>query len=316
MRKAVKGQNLHFVWDPKEPIADGTNPTLTVQFSNSFNAMFVQSRADMTVTAIANDRRTLTISGAVGAGLERDEVRAFLRTTADTYYAVKVVRLLSGIALLAEPLPREIDLSTSATLNFSMSYVDIDSSNLAVDGLYPYTINYDNIVGTKKVETGLLKVCARPFDTGLDHDELVSSMANLADMIPRRQSDFEPQIKSSLDEMILSIRDHVISDGITEDEIFNQQSFKRAHAYCAASHIYEMNLQLEASDAMRSRYGELLLLALRSVTIDLDGDGVVDSGEENLRRSGGNSNDFRASFKDYVKSDNDKFFQIARGMRH
>ena len=315
MRKAVKSQDYHFVWDPAEPYS-GT-PSLTVKLSGGdLSANFVQSRGDMTVTAIANDRRTLTISGAVGAGLERDEVKAFLKTTTDTYYAVKVVRLVSGTALLAEPLPREIDLSSSATLNFSMSYVDIGSANLGTSGVYPYTIAYTDLVGGKQAETGLLKVTPRPFTTGLDHDELVGSMANLADMVPRRQSDFAPQIKASLDELILSIRDHVIADGITEDEVFNQQSFKRAHVYCAAAHIYEMSMQFDAAEAMRERYHELMALALRSVTLDLDGDGEVDAGEENLRREGGSKDDFRASWKTYTKSENDAFFKIARGMRH
>ena len=223
---------------------------------------------------------------------------------------------MSGTALLAEPLPREIDLSSSATLNFSMSYVDIGSANLGTSGVYPYTIAYTDLVGGKQVETGLLKVTPRPFTTGLDHDELVGSMANLADMVPRRQSDFAPQIKASLDELILSIRDHVIADGITEDEVFNQQSFKRAHVYCAAAHIYEMSMQFDAAEAMRERYHELMALALRSVTLDLDGDGEVDAGEENLRREGGSKDDFRASWKTYTKSENDNFFKIARGMRH
>jgi len=315
MKKAIKGQDCHFVWDPPRPYTN--NPTLTVKFAGGdFNGIFAQSRADVTITAVANDRRTLTTSGAIGSALERDEVRAYLKTSADTYYAVKVVRLVTGTALLAEPLPREIDLSTSAVLNFAMSYVDIGSANTGTSGVYPYTIAYDDIVGAKRVETGLLKVTARPFDTGLDHDELVGSMANLADMVPRRQSDFAPQIRASLDEMILAIRDHVVPDNITEDEVFNQQSFKRAHVYCAAAHIYEMNMQFDASDNMRARYHEMLDLALRSVTLDLDGDGVVDAGEENLRREGGSSTDFRASYSTYTKSENDSFFKIARGMRH
>ena len=315
MRKTVTSQDCHFIWDPSQPYTN--NPTLTVKFAGGdFSGIFAQSRADVTITALANDRRTLTTSGAIGASLERDEVRAYLKTSADTYYAVKVIRLVTGTAILAEPLPREIDLSTSATLNFAMSYVDIGSANTATSGVYPYTIAYDDIVGAKCVETGLLKVTPRPFDTGLDHDELVGSMANLADMVPRRQSDFAPQIKASLDEMILAIRDHVVADGITEDEVFNQQSFQRAHVYCAAAHIYEMNMQFDAADVMKTRYHEMLDLALRSVTLDLDGDGVVDSGEENLRREGGSSTDFRASYKSYTKSENDDFFKIARGMRH
>ena len=103
---------------------------------------------------------------------------------------------------------------------------------------------------------------------------------------------------------------------VTEDEVFNQQSFKRAHAYCCAALIFEMQLQLDAAEAMRERCKELLDIALRSVTLDLDGDGVVDEGEENLRRSGGSARDFRASWKTYTKTDYDSRFSPVRGMRH
>ena len=121
MRKAVKGQIHHFVWDPPQPYSG--SPTLTVGFSAPLtDELFTQSRADVSVTAIANDRRTLTLSASVATQLQRDEVKAFLKTTRDTYYAVKVSRIGGTTAVLAEPLPRELDLTAAATLNFSMSY--------------------------------------------------------------------------------------------------------------------------------------------------------------------------------------------------
>ena len=315
MRKAVKGQAHSFYWNPSRPYT-GT-PTLTLKLSSGdVTELFTQSRADVTVSAIANDRRTLTLSSNAGTTLERDEQRGFLTTSRDTYYAVSVSRLGGTEAILAEPLPRNIDLTSSATLKLPLSYVDLSVVQMSTAGTYPYTINYADEVGQERVETGLLKVTPRPFDTGLDHDELVGMFANLADMVPRRQSDFEPQIKASLEDIILAIRDHVIPDDVTEDEVFNQQSFKRAHAYCTAALIFEIQLQLDAAEAMRERCKELLDIALRSVTLDLDGDGVVDEGEENLRRSGGSARDFRASWKTYSKTDYDKRFTPVRAMRH
>ena len=76
-----------------------------------------------------------------------------------------------------------------------------------------------------KQEKGLLKSTPRPFDTGLSHDDLVALLPQLADMIPRRQSDFASQIKGALDELILQVRDVVISDEATEDEVFNPEQF-------------------------------------------------------------------------------------------
>jgi len=69
MKKAVKGQDLRFNWDPPRPYS-GT-PTLKVGFSSAFSGSFTQSRSDVTVSAIANDRRTLTLTGDAGATLER-----------------------------------------------------------------------------------------------------------------------------------------------------------------------------------------------------------------------------------------------------
>ena len=55
MRKAVKGQVHHFVWDPPQPYSG--SPTLTVGFGAPLtDELFTQSRADVSVTAIANDR--------------------------------------------------------------------------------------------------------------------------------------------------------------------------------------------------------------------------------------------------------------------
>ena len=77
-----------------------------------------------------------------------------------------------------------------------------------------------------------------------------------------------------------------------------------------------MNLQLDAADAMRSRCMELMDLALRSVDLDLDGDGVIDDGEIDLEKQGGKSTDFRASWKSYNKTEYDKDFTPSRSMRH
>ena len=315
MLKAVKDQIYHFIWNPPVPYAP--TPSIIVKLSGGdYTANFTQSRTDATVTTIASDRRTLTLDAPVATALERDEIKAFLKTDRDTFYAVTVSRLGGSTAILAEPLPREIDLTSSATLNFAMSIVNIPSANLDTTGVYPYTILYTDTAGSKHVETGLLKVTPRPFNTGLSHDELVAQMANLADMVPRRQGDFTPQISAALDDIALRIRDHVIPDGVTEDEVFNQQSFMRAHVYCTAALIYEMSQQFDAANAMRERCDKLLDIALRSITLDLDGDGVVDTGEEDLRRVGGNAQDFRASWATYTKNSNDSFFTPTRGQRH
>ena len=316
IRKLMTGQNHLFEWNAPSPL-NGT-PSITFKVAADVTTNLTHSRADISVTAIDNDRRTLTIASS--DSLERDQVFAFLKTYGDTWYSIKIVRIVGTTAILAEPLPREIDLSSSATIEFAMWYITASSANVtAVNGTFQYLVSYTADLGQNnlsKLDKGVIKVTPRPFDTGLDHDAFVNRFAPLADMIPRRQSDFAPQIKASLDELSLMLRDRLSPSNVTEDEIFNAESFQLCHAYCTAARIYEMNLQLDASDAMRARCIELMDLALRSVDLDLDGDGVIDDGEIDLEKQGGKSTDFRASWKSYNKTEYDKDFTPSRSMRH
>jgi len=317
MRKAITAQDYLFEWSAPTPI-NGT-PSITIKASSTVTSVMSQSRVNATVSAIQNDRRTLTVD-VQAQPLEGDQVRAFLKTAGDSFFAVKVVRMVGTVAILAEPLPREIDLSTSASLEFALwTYTAPLATVTSVSGTYPYEISYDSDLGSddiKRLEKGVIKVTPRPFNTGLDHDELVATMPALADKIPRRQDSFAPQIKAALDEIALVIRDHVIPQDATEDEVFNVDAFKSAHAYCTAARIYEASLQLDVASSMRDRCDELMHLALRSVALDLDGDGVVDSGELDLRETGGSSRDLRASWSAYNKTDYDKTFIPVRAMRH
>jgi hypothetical protein len=316
IRKAITGQDHMFEWNAPSPIS-GT-PSITFKVSSDITSNLSQSRANISVSAIGNDRRTLTIASS--DSLERDQVFAFLRTDGDAWYSIKIVRIVGTTAILADPLPREIDLSTSATIEFAMWYVTASSSNVtATSGTFQYLISYTSDLGQNNLsnlDKGVIKVTPRPFDTGLDHDSFVNRFAPLADMVPRRQSDFRPQIKASLDELSLMLRDRLGSSNVTEDEIFNAEAFELCHAYCTAARIYEMNLQLDAAEAMRARCIELMDLALRSVDLDLDGDGVIDEGELDLEKNGGKSTDFRASWRTYNKTEYDQSFTPSRSMRH
>lgn len=315
MKKAILNKTYLFEWNAPTPIS-GT-PVLTL---DSVDYNFSQTRSSAAVSAIGNDRRTLTIANQA-TGLQRDQIKGFLITNGDTYYSVNINRVVGTSAILAEPLPREIDLTTSASLEFALWTTSIASTAdvLTTANTYPYVINYTGDIGANthsKQEKGLFKSTARPFSTGLSHDDLVQIFAPLADMVPRRQSDFSNQIEAAQEELILQIRDVVLSQDATEDEVFNPEQFRLAHAYCTAALIYEQNLQMDVAEQMRNRCSELMEIALRSLALDLDGDGVIDSGELDLRESGGKTTDFRASWKNYQRSSNDSFFTATRGMRH
>jgi hypothetical protein len=315
MIKTVTGQTRVFEWTAPGPL-DGA-PIMTV--GSSSPVTLTQTRADATVTAIANDRRTLTVNSQASA-LQADQLKAYLVTDGDSIYSVTVVRMVGTTAILAEPLPREIDLSVSALLVFGMWYGTIPSTITNTSGYYPLQVSYQLDLGQQtqsKLEKGLLKVTPRPFDTGLSHDELVAQFPQLADMIPRRQSSFEPQIEATLQEIILMLRDHLKDEpDVTEDEVFNAGSFMNAHAYCTAARVYEMIGQMDNANVMRQRCEDLMDISLRSLALDRDGDNVVDDNELDVAKKGGSARDLRASWSSYNKSEYDKTFTPTRGMRH
>jgi hypothetical protein len=316
MMKAITGIDYLFEWNAPAPVI-GT-PTITFKVSSDVTLNMTHSRVNISVTAIGNDRRTLTIASSVS--LESDQVSAFLKTDGDTFYNVKIIRIVGTSAILADPLPREIDLSTPANLEFALWYVTASAANVtSTSGTYQYLISYVEDRGQNnlsKLDKGIIKVTPRPFDTGLNHDMFVNQFANFADMIPRRQSDFKPQIKASLNELALMLREELSASNVTEDEIFNPESFRLCHIYCTAARIYEMNLQFDSAEIMRNRCIELMKLALSSIDLDLDGDGIIDDGEIDLSKSGGSASDFRASFASRTITDYEKTFKPARGMRH
>ena len=117
MRKAVKGQIHHFVWDPPQPYSG--SPTLTVGFSAPLtDELFTQSRADVTVTAVANDRRTLTLSASVATQLQRDEVKAFRRPLV---IPITLSRSRGSVALQRYWLSLYLENSTSLATPLSTS---------------------------------------------------------------------------------------------------------------------------------------------------------------------------------------------------
>jgi len=318
MIKIARDSDYMFQWTAPRP----TTGAVTLQVfgaSAAISVALTQSRANSSITAIESDRRTLTLS-AEADPLQADQQKAFILTAGDTFFQVSLSRIVGTTAILAEPLPREIDLTTAATLHVPMYYTTLTAAQITdTDGYYSYTVSYTADLGDQNralTEKGTIKVTLRPFDTGLDHDSLVRTFAQLADMVPRRQSDFTPQIDASLEEVSMHIRSHLLADNLTEDEVFNAGSFELAHAYCAAALIYEQSAQLDMAEAMRARCSDLLTRALEAVALDVDGDGVIDEGESNISQTGGSATDFRASWRSYNKSSNDEFFSPARGMKH
>lgn len=315
MRKAVYDQSYLFQWNAPHSVS-GT-PIITFKLSSGdVTANMTQGRSTATVSAISNDRRTLTTDNQI-TGLKNDQGQAFLITANDQVFNVNVVRIVGTTAILADTLPREIDLSANASLEFALWNRTVTTAVTGNIGTFAYEITYDENTGAstrERISKGYLKVCRRPFSTGLDHDDLVRMFTQFADLIPRRQTDFKPQINRAGEELILMIRDSLLHQSLTEDEVFNPESFSNAHAYFTAALILETQSRFDEATSMRDRGIELYNLAMRSVALDIDGDGIIDDGELDQRVSGVKS-DMRGNFKDRQKTDYEETFVIKRGMR-
>lgn len=315
MRKAVLNQSYFLQWNSPYPIS-GT-PAITVKtLSSTYTYDLTQGRSSANVTAISNDRRTLTIDNQV-AGLKDDEGQAFLITANDQIFNVQVVRVAGTVAILADTLPREVDLSSNASLEFSTWSKVIPTDITGTAGTYAYSISYDENTGgssRERIAKDYLKVCPRPFDTGLDHDDLVRLFPQFADNIPRRQRDFRPQIKRAKLDLVLMIRDSLLHQSLTEDEVFNAETFSNTHAYLTAAIILEGQNRFEEAAALRNRAIELYNLAMRSVSLDRDKDGIIEEGELDQRVSGVKS-DLRGNFASRQPTEYEDTFKIKRGMR-
>ena len=315
MKKAVFNQSYLLEWNSPQPVS-GT-PVITVKSASGDNsASMTQGRVSATVSAISNDRRTLTVDNQV-TGLKDDQGQAFLITSSDQVFNVQVVRMVGTTAILAEPLSREIDFTSSATLEFSLWTRLVPTDITGTKGTYAYEIAYDENTGSstrERLAKSYLKVCSRPFSTGLDHDDLVRLFPQFADSIPRRQRDFKPQIDQAENELVLMLRDSLLHQSLTEDEVFNADSFSNCHAYLSASYILEGQNRFDEAAQMRTRSIELYELTMRSVALDLDGDGLIDDGELDNRVSGVKS-DLRGNFKNRQKTEYEETFVIKRGMR-
>ncbi len=296
-------QNKDFVFRFSAPLPLAATPTLAYTLpdgTTSGPSAMTPAHADVTVIALGADRRTLTLNASASAAslVGVGPGRAWLITAEDGYLGVTIVRVDGTTAILGDVLPRSLSLTSSATLSWAGYEYTIPAADTATRGLINTTVAYTTAEAPTnrfKVLKGTVEIVRRPFDSGLTHSSLVSAMPQLADMVPRRQQDLSPQVEAALEELRLYVRDDLLADQ-TEDDIFNPEVFLEAHRYLSAARVYEMVAQLDVAERMRERALALFDRAMRQLTIDTDDDGIIDSDEINLRRTGGKVTDARGTY--------------------
>lgn len=315
MRKAQQSKNYNFIWQSPAPLS-GTPSIAFYLESGSVGGAMTQGRADLIATDLDRDRRAITLS-ATATALKPFQSDAFLLTDADTFFAIKIVRITGTQLILADPLPRDISFTANSTIQFaSWLYTCSSSTVTASKQTIAYAIEYVQSEGSQtinRVEKGSLKVVPRPFDTGLDHNKLCSIFPHVADLAPRRSNGFEEQISSSLDELALYVRDLIVPRDVDEDDIHNSHDLLQAHAYLAIARIHELNGNIDLSEKMRSRGIELADLSMKTISLDLNTDGIIQTTENNQRVSA--SKDIRGNFAGRVVGEYEAQFIPSRNMR-
>jgi hypothetical protein len=313
MRKAIKGLNYNFIWDCTAPVVG--IPTLTIG-NTTYN--LIKSTPDLIVNSISNDRRSITLSASANS-LKPYQNNAFLMTDADNYFPIQVLRIVDTSLILGTQLPREVSFQDTAIIQFSNYSVNIPANDLPLIKTYTYSIDYVQNFGGQEInrnEKGIIKVCKRPFNTGLDHNRLVNSFPQIADKLSRNQTDFNEQIKTASEELALYVRDLVLPKECDEDDVHNPEMLLNAHSYLSLAIIYELLGNLETAEKFRARGIELADLTMRTISLDLNKNDEVDLGEENLRQKGGNRGDLRGNFAGRVSSEYEDRYKPSRSFRH
>ena len=201
------------------------------------------SDAVASISAIADDRQTLTVNGSIpSAARLASGMRAEAWILGSSgYVPVRVVRLAATSAVLAEPLPR--DVGSTGTLHaawwscalsagdvlatvqrgvtWSVSYYAIDTGPLA--GAY---------LGR---DTGILDVVRQPFDTGLSTEDLVSLLDPGGSRVPARAQGYEAAIRASYEELVATLRADS-PQGLDQHDL-NGPEIRPVHRFIAAAYL-------------------------------------------------------------------------------
>lgn len=308
MIKHPLNTDLIFSFDAVEPLQ--SSPVLNLGgLSIALNPI----RSSYQINSIANDRRTLTTVNQSDV-LLRSQVNVFI-IAKNQFYSTQIASIDGVTTVLSDALPNQLVIDSTSKIEFAKYTALIQTNSIiAVSQTLPFQVDYTTLSGVSSSKKGLIKVTPRPFNTGLTHDSLVDRLPQLVGFIPRRQNDFLNQIKKAQKELEIILRNELQPLGLSEDEIFDGSEFEIPHAYLSTALIYEGVNQFDLAMQYRERAYSLVTSSLRAVYLDTNKDGLISIDEMRKRITGGNKRDFKIS--SYELTDNDKFFNPKRDMRH
>ena len=270
--------------------------------------------AAASVTSIAADRRTLTV-GTITAqgGVPGERGEAYLVTLEDGWFPCVVTRAVGTTIILAAPLPRAINLGSAASLQFAWWSATLASTDItsAARRNIPWQVTYTRQDGAALptellVDEGMLHVVRSPFDTGLTHALLVRLRPSLVNSVRKTENDLSVYVDAAAEELGQKVDQRMHERGLTRDDVPAAERLQLAHAYYAHAMILEeppmsdpssmRATVMEGAKQIRARADELFELAMRSIWIDVNRDGVVDTGEPESVAAGPDRLDVGAYF--------------------
>tara|TARA_Y100000034_G_scaffold115745_1_gene153285 strand:+ start:86 stop:1063 length:978 start_codon:yes stop_codon:yes gene_type:complete len=286
-RKLRQGSTA--VWWWRAPLAvDTTAVTATFRLTaGNFPLVLAPVTADLVVSAIAADRRTLTITvpPAAPSGPQGIRGEAYLETPADGDFSVQVAQLTATTAVLAEPLPHDIDLTTNGSLRFAWLGGAVTNADVtaAVERNIPTDITYQlrygaDVAGIPSRDEVMVHVVRQPFRTGVTHADVSALMPSVGARVASRAQDYRPQIEWVGDLIETRVRSVLAARGDAFEDDVDGSRLRGAHAAWTISCILE-DIDTDLADRWRKRADEAFDEAMQSIWIDLDRDGVVDDGE-------------------------------------
>ena len=293
--RMIAGQAGRFYWRPAAGLPTG-DVLLTVSGLSLADVAMAPLLTSKTVTAVASDLRTLTLSGdadaSIGgtgrlgvvfvdlgiAGRYQARVEAFVG--ADTVRLVSPLPLAEGVA---------VDSGAGAmSIHWLTYFVDLTAEQVGSGVLrsqqwsVAWTRDGGSIADQPDSDSGLLDIVRRRPSTGLTHFGLVEGAPHLQSLVPPGQESYAPQIERALAQLEGWVR-RLLPLGRYPDQVdFGQ--WIETHQF--------LTLALLASDASVAGFGTISKAAdLRAQAreafddqpvirwIDADDDGVRDSGE-------------------------------------
>lgn len=297
-RKVRRGVDSTFAWVAPEPIYSTGGPpvvagpalALTKPKGGATTAVtltVVHAELAVAVAGMANDMRTLTIAATTNVdGIQGQWGQAFLITEDEGWYSVKIVKITATQVVLADQVPRKLALTSGGRIQFATYTGPITAAFAAVavrdcQWRVTYASRHGNdtppLLGLR--QQGLLHVVEQAFWTGLSHALFMQFVGGLGETAPRTQQGWEPQLAAGGSELVQEIRKQLVTRGLTEDNIPAGELLQLAHVSYALAAVLDLTAG-EQADRFRAQARERVDTALRAIWLDVDGDNVVDDGEE------------------------------------